>query len=492
MKNTQRNTGLLAMRIMAIAFIIGIISCSKQIKEDMLNQESGQISFGKLTVDRIGMSITDFGAVGDGKKDNYQAFVDAAAYASTHENTTINFPAGTYYIAKYRKIKNDPIDHIRWENCQGLKLIGEPGTVISMNGKFFRPLDYTTTDTHAKKSYTSGLSPFSFHNCNNLEIRNIEVTGNVQKTTRLAGIDDNNPSVTESESNLLRFTKCDNVVMDQLYVHHAECDGIMISGDRINGVWINSTNITATNVRSFNNGRQGMSVGGLSKGYFKSCEFNSTGFTGGSYGRNDPSAGVDIEPGEFHNNDNIKFEDCAFENNFGGHFLCTAPTTTSNITLLNCSVITGIETPKLAGITILAKNVLIDGCIIKLGSRDIKFTNPKKPGSTIKIRNCVIEGSDNCISTSSLDLTDSVEISNNQFSYTKNVLTKNFLSLKTKNLQFLNNKVFIPAAALKTRPTGTHVLVQNAVISKGNKFYSEDPARKPKVNYSGTLVVNDL
>jgi hypothetical protein len=361
-----------------------------------------------------------------------------------------------------------------------------------MNGSFFRPFDYATSSTAAKKSYTSGLSPFYFVYCDDVEIKNLEITGNVQNTTRADGIDENNPSVTESESILLRFTKCNDVKINSVYLHHAESDGIMISGDRIDGKWVNSTNFNITNVRSHHNGRQGMSIGGLSQGYFRNCEFKYSGFTDGSYGHNDPAAGVDIEPGEFHNTDNIKFENCIFENNYGGHFLCTAPETTSDVTLLNCTVFTGVETPKPQGVTVLANNVLIDGCLMKLGSRSLKVTNPLRAGSTLTVTNSVIESSGNCIFTNSLNDSDRITITANKFFYNNNVLSTNFIALQTKNLQFLDNSVYIPAAALRSRPTGTHVLVQNAIISKGNKYYSDDSTIKPRVNYSGTHVVDDL
>ncbi len=490
MKNHHSKMGLAMVPIIAFALTIGTISCNKNLQDDLLKTSRVPLSTENATLIAPGIDITTFGAVADGKTDNYNAFVAAAAYASSHDNTTINFPAGTFYIAKYRSIKNDPIQDINWANCKGLKLIGVAGTKISVNGNFFRPFDYSVGT--AKKSYTSGLSPFYFFHCNDLEIRNMEITGNVQSTTRAPGIDDNNPSVTESNNILLRFEMCNNVVVDNMYLHHAESDGIMVSGDRINNVWTNSTNFTMTNVKSFNNGRLGMSAGGLSGGYFKNCEFKNNGFTDGAYGHNDPAAGVDIEPGEFHNVDNIKFEGCAFENSYGNNFACTAPNTTSNITLLKCSVVTVTETSKPQGITILAKNTLIDGCIIKLKARVMKFTNPLKPGSTIKILNSLIETSGNCWTTNSTDMKDSVLVSGNQFNYTQNVMTKNVMSLQMANLRFLNNKIFIPAAALKSRPTGTHALVQNAVISQGNSFYSEVSTVKPKVSYTGTKVVADL
>ncbi|MEP7141314.1 MAG: hypothetical protein ABI707_00530 [Ferruginibacter sp.] len=491
MKKSLGKSVFLAIHLIAFTFIIITMGCRKNLDEEVLSQARVQTTANRMVTITTGIDISFFGAKADGKTDNYQAFVAAAAYASTHENTTINFSAGKYYIAKYRTVKNDPIDHIYWTNCKGLKIIGQQGTIISLNGNFFRPLDYASSDG-SLKSYTSGLCPFWFFNCTNLEIRNLEITGNVQNTTRAPGIDDNNPSVTESDNKLLRFTKCDSVIIDNIYAHHAEADGIKIGGDRINGIWVNSTNFNVSNVRSDYNARLGMSIGGLSKSYFKNCEFNYNGFNEGSYGHNDPAGGVDIEPGEFHNNDNIKFENCAFENNFGSHFMCTAPTNTSYITLLNCSLFTGIETSKVQAITILAKNVLIDGCKIRLGSRTMKFTNPKTPGSTATITNSIIEGSDNCITSNSKDLRDNIIFSNNQFKYTKDVLTKNFITLQTVNLQFLNNTVFISAAAIKSRPTGTHVLVQNAIISKGNKFYSENPLVKPKVSYTGTKIVADL
>ena len=111
----------------------------------------------------ITLSITAFGAVGDGTTDNYYAFKMAAAYASTHANTTITFPSGTFYIAKYRQVKNDTTDDIKWDQCVGLKLIGVAGTKISMNGTFSRLLNYITAESCAKKSYTTGLSPFYFY-----------------------------------------------------------------------------------------------------------------------------------------------------------------------------------------------------------------------------------------------------------------------------------------------------------------------------------------
>jgi len=432
----------------------------------------------------ISITIESFGAIADGTTDCYYPFKLASLYAASHANTTITFGSGTYYIAKYRSVDNDTTDHIHWNNCSGLKLIGVTGTKISLNGTFFRNWDYSTSDC-SKKSFTSGLSPFWFDNCSDLEIRNMEITGNCQNTTRAPGSDENNPSVTESSNILLRLTKCTDVLVDSMYLHHAEVDGLWIGGDRIGGVWINTTNITVTNTRCLNNCRQGLSAGGISNGYFKNCEFSFSGFVGGTYGHNDPAAGVDLEPGLLHFDDGIFFEDCKFENNYGGQFLCAGPLYTSNLTLLKCTV-TAVGSQKNQGITILTNGALIDSCIISMGTRDLKITNVAKPGSKITIRNSTIDATRNFLLTESSNPLDSVVIENNDISYIGSTMTTNLFTLRTTKLKFLNNTIYISPAAIASRPTGFHAVVANAIISSGNVFSSG-----MRVDYSGTTTVSD-
>lgn len=428
--------------------------------------------------------IEDFGAVADGVTDNYYPFKLAAAFASANANTTINFSSGTYFIAKYRTTKNDTTNHIMWNDCIGLKLIGVAGTVISMNGTFFRPVDWYTSDC-APKSYTTGLSPFMFDNCFNTEIRNMEITGNVQNTTRAPGIDADNPSVTEGSSIMLRFTRCDSVVVDNMYLHHAESDGMMVSGDRINGIWINSNRFHVSNVLSYNNARQGMSIGGLTNGTFRYCRFDSSGFVGGTYGRNDPSAGVDIEPGALHYVDSVFFYECWFKSNHGGEFLASAPDYVSNIRLLKCSVIvTGNESPQ--AITMLGRYSKIDSSYLSVGLRDIKITNSAKPGSTIQITNSTINSTGNFITTTSSNFADSIYIYKNQLTFLPNTMTTTFFQLQTSNLRFLNNTISISPAALASRPLGNHCVVQNAIISCFNIF----PVGC-RTSYTGTGTVCD-
>lgn len=431
------------------------------------------------------IDITAFGGIGNGIFDNYYVFKVAAAYAASHPNTTLTFPAGTFYIAKYESYKNDTINDIKWDSCIGLKIIGTTGSIISTNGTFARLLNYVTPTSCAKKSYTSGISPFLFYNCRNIEVRNLEITGNVQNTTRVAGKDINNPTVTEGNNVLLNFERCDTVLVDNCYLHHAESDGITISGDRVAGIFINSKHFTITNTRSWHNGRQGMSIGGLDTGYFYKCDFSYTGFTDGSYGHNDPAAGVDIEPGEFHTTSFLTFDSCYFTGNYGAQINLSYPTTSNHVTLLKC-VLTGQGNEKTQGITMLGRSTLIDSCFISIGNRDIKVTNSAKPGATIGIRNSTIESSGTWINTSSSNMTDSVVIEGNNISYVTSTMGSAFIMLHTNNLKFQNNTIYASSTAIASKPIGSHVFIQNAIISSGNVF-----ATGLRVDYTGTTTVAD-
>src|SRR5436305_2235308 len=121
------------------------------------------------------------------------------------------------------------------------------------------------------------------------------------------------------------------------------------------------------NVRSLNNARQGLSITGLRKAQIESCTFNNTGYTG-NYGFHRPAAGVDIEPTQIRDSiktGDILFEDCHFENNLGGQFLCTSPALTSNVTIRN-SVFTGVDSFSRYEVILAADSVLADNCSFNL------------------------------------------------------------------------------------------------------------------------------
>jgi hypothetical protein len=216
----------------------------------------------------------------------------------------------------------------------------------------------------------------------------------------------------------------------------------------------------------------------------------NTGSTDGNYGRHSPAAGVDIEPNLVSNKTGkIVLDSCYFEGNRGGQFLCTSPKTTSNIVLKNSQLIAK-ESKSNYQVILAADSVLVENCEMDLGKGNLWPTWKVLPGSNVTIVNCVIKSSNQGILSSSINEKDKVTITNTSLIFTGDTLKSYFPYLQTKNLSFLNNKIYIPSSSIKSKG-GVTSLVQNALVSKGNKFYSETSATKPKVSYSGTREIKD-
>lgn len=417
------------------------------------------------------LNIKKFGAKGDGITNDYPAFLAIADYINKKGTGSVFLPKGNYYIGVYQS-KTDSNKDIEFKDCNHLKIIGK-NAKISLNGNFKRTADYKN-----KKywfSYARTVVPLSFSNCKSILIEGIEIDGNVSQITR-------DSNVVENQADLLIFSNCEDVKVKNVFVHHAQTDGIYIIGSNSN-----SRNITMTNVISANNGRQGMSIIGLLNGTFQNCEFINTGITGGTYGYHSPAAGVDIEPHAETVVKNILFKNCTFKNNKGGQFLCSSPTTTSEIVLDSCHIDAGSSTSPYQIIT-AANNIVIKNSVIDCGAGKIFVTWQSTPGSNVTLSNNTIKSSSNGILSVSIDDRDSVTLSNNSLIFTGKELLTYFPYLRTKNLSFFNNSIYIPSTAIKSKKATS--LIENGIISKNNKFYS-DSNFKPNVSYRGTKNVSD-
>src|SRR5262245_11618221 len=108
------------------------------------------------------LNIKDFGAKGDGVTDDYQALLAASKACNKKVSCELHFPKRVYFISEYHTKKNDKIEDIVFEKCDGLIITGEKGAVISVNGKFKRVKDYTTGKRELSYSNTNALIPFLF------------------------------------------------------------------------------------------------------------------------------------------------------------------------------------------------------------------------------------------------------------------------------------------------------------------------------------------
>lgn len=413
------------------------------------------------------INVKSFGAKGNGVSDDYTAILSAVNAINKLGSGTLLFPKGIYYIDEYRTKNNGALD-IQFKNCNNLIILGE-GAEIHVNGKFHRGVD---SEKGGKKYSTTGIiKPLSFINCKNVAISGITLNGDINNATKDDG-------VMEGSGNLLSFSSCSNVKLTGIYLHHAQTDGLYITG--------NSSDFYVENVTSSNNARQGMSIIKLTNAKFINCKFINTGATNGSYGSHAPRAGVDIEPhsSKYEAVRNIIFQDCIFKGNKGAQFESVLPLTTSKVILKNCIIDANGSSFKYQ-VILAGRDFLLQNCKMDLGKGDIyPVWKQKRSASTVTIEHCIIRSASSGILSVSSSDRDTVLIDHNQLIYTGNN-AKYFPYLRTKNLTFTDNVISIPSGALNSKSLS---LVENATLSANNTFHSDNANIKIKISYRGSNV----
>jgi hypothetical protein len=72
------------------------------------------------------MSVEDFGAVADGKADDYSA-MQVAATSICRSGGTLVYPTGTYYVARFRIIGGpsaNGVENITYRSCDNVVVSG--------------------------------------------------------------------------------------------------------------------------------------------------------------------------------------------------------------------------------------------------------------------------------------------------------------------------------------------------------------------------------
>jgi hypothetical protein len=303
---------------------------------------------------------SDFGGVGDGVTDNYDAFQKLAAFLNSrggHANISLTstiYPNPNYYINRI-KIAPTVVDtiYIRDTVVTGTDSLGNGGggidtiittqildtvtntntnilytklsdvhffgggATISVKGDFKRKAT-KKSGPYFISNYTT-VCPFVFSDCHNITLENLHLNGNADKMTRDAG-------VIEGDCYGIKLLSCTDVHILDVSTNHFATDGLITdaSNTLVNGKRVNTSNVLIENFTSWYNARQAYTVGSTDHVTCTNCNLSHTGDSLVSYGGGHaPQRGVDLEPifGLDKVNtytSNITFNNCQFLDNTGG------------------------------------------------------------------------------------------------------------------------------------------------------------------------------
>jgi hypothetical protein len=291
----------------------------------------------------------DFGAVGDGRKDDTHAFVAASERINKIRiGITLVIPKGNYLV-KPQKASDDersapylPVNLLSFHGCKNITIRGEEGTRIQYapglyfgsfrrNGRNVEKLKEITTNYAFRVAVGYGIN---LEECTNIKIENIELDGNIAKLNVGGPFGDVGIQI-DNDGVFIRNSSV--VTIQNVYAHHFGRDGILILNQTPQQMKTHSQKLVLTNCRFDYNGRQGLSWVGGAGLIATNCSFS---FTGASAIYSAPGAGVDFEPHGGYVVTNGTFENCTFRSNMGvGVLSDVGGADVSGIRLIRCLLV---------------------------------------------------------------------------------------------------------------------------------------------------------
>ena len=441
----------------------------------------------------INLNVEWFGAVGDGKTNNYTALQKLVKYVNARGGyVRIYFPAGDYFIDTFKiqvnaikgGDKKNNISDLLFSKVKNVQIVGY-GAKINCRGNFKRSIDKVTgTDTSKTYlSYHDIVQPLAFQLCDYLSIEGLELDGNVDQMSK-------DPNVVEGADYGLSMYGCTNVYIKDMYIHHFPTDGIILSRYAGTTPQTGCRNLVMENVKSYYNGRQSMTLGNIKHGLFINCEFSHTGEDLGAYGGHAPRLGIDCEPSAGKpvvdvNAEEILFYDCKWVANMGG--CISAVIGTENLYVHGGLFDNSLYNSKFM-LRMGIMNFVIEGATIYTGTGLIYpvWGNGKAQRSLIR---------NNTIYTKSSGI---LVANNSEFGCTiegNNIIGQHDSPLRTyfpyvnANVAFKNNVVFVPKAAYGGNNRG---LVQRCSAVEKNTWLTDLDTTGGKfytISYSGSKVM---
>ncbi|WP_223115542.1 right-handed parallel beta-helix repeat-containing protein [Luteimonas suaedae] len=217
------------------------------------------------------LNVRNFGAAGDGRRDDTASF-QAAIDALPALGGTVDVPAGTYMIDALTSVRLRSYMHLRM--APNAKLVAKPNSSDRYQVLYVR------------------------------KVRDVEISGG-----QIVGERDQHAGTTGQWGHGVFVHGSSRVTIRDILISKCWGDGLVIAGAV---VWqapsIPSTDVFVANIVSTNNRRQGLSVGYVRRVKVYDSEFSN------SAGR-DPQCGVDIEPESGNNAYQVLFENCLVRGN---------------------------------------------------------------------------------------------------------------------------------------------------------------------------------
>jgi len=412
------------------------------------------------------VSPEDYGAVGDGVADDYPAWLVMADAASTGGPKTIACrPNRTYLLNRYVDGVGSTVRDIIWRNANGLS-INLNGSTVRVRGGFNRNNIAIRT-----------LEPFRIFNCNGFRLFGGVIDGANATIIKRSG-------VTEAEAHGIEIGSCLGGSLHDLEIRNFISDGVVIGNSDFTprNPLLASRNISLEKVNSHHNGRQALTLSQVYGFSASNCNFDDTGQS--SYGWHAPGNGLDVEPDRFTttaapfqmdiNTGNIRFDNCAFNNNVGQCVGTTYGQYVNDIVFSGCSMDVGAgNVPSDYGVLISSSGVVIDSCKINVRDRTL-FFGFNDSNFTGRFSHNTIYGSGTlfrCLVNAPM-----LAQYNDFFSTKEQPDAAQVIYLSNTKGAFLNNTISIPAAGYQSDGGGGRSLrtILNKLALCANNSYATD------------------
>ena len=258
-----------------------------------------------------------FGAVGDGRTNDTDAFAAMAAFVTAHGGGDIALRKTTYLVGRDERPVTEPLPIMHFRGCERSLTISGNGARLrcapSLLFGAFDPVTGNPSDRPAPNYRLSERSsPYSAmilaEECaGQVDIDDLELDGRLAELRIGGHYGGPGWQIPAIGIHLLNNRGVER--LSDIHAHHHALDGILVDG--VDG---RSAASTLRGVRSEYNGRQGCSVTGGWNYRFEDCSFGHNG-KGGLL--SPPGAGVDIEAEGGKKVRNLQFSGCRFADNAG-------------------------------------------------------------------------------------------------------------------------------------------------------------------------------